>query len=106
MPHSGLDVSGTYEFEPELLAQKWFGTASSEHPGVARVLARGRHFLSGDVTLIQSLPCPYRRYDLTPAQLRTVFAHKGWSRVVAFHTRNVVHRGHEAIQIEALERTY
>jgi pyruvate kinase len=106
MPHSVLDVSETYEFEPELLGQKWFGTASSEHPGVARVLARGRHFLSGDVTLIQSLPCPYRRYDLTPAQLRTVFAHKGWSRVVAFHTRNVVHRGHEAIQIEALERTY
>ncbi len=105
-PHSVLDVSEAYDFEPELLARKWFGTASHEHPGVTRVLARGGHFLAGNVTLIQPLPLPYRRYDLTPSQLRTVFAHKGWSRVVAFHSRNLVHRGHEMIQIEALERTY
>ncbi|MBD9373696.1 sulfate adenylyltransferase [Rhizobium sp. ARZ01] len=105
-PHSLLEVSEAYDFEPELLARKWFGTDSRKHPGAARVLARGGHFLAGNVTLIQPLPLPYRRYDLTPSQLRTVFAHKGWSRVVAFHTRNLVHRGHERIQIEALERTY
>lgn len=106
LAHSVLDVSETYAFEPELLARKWFGTDSREHPGVVRVLARGGHFLSGNVTLIQPLPLPYRRYDLTPAQLRMLFAHKGWSRVVAFHSRNLVHRGHEAIQIAALESTY
>lgn len=105
-PHSLLDVSDAYDFEPELLARKWFGTDSRKHPGVVRVLKRGGHFLSGNVTLIQPLPLPYRRYDLTPSQLRTVFAHKGWSRVVAFHSRNLVHRGHEMIQIAALERTY
>lgn len=106
LAHSVLDVSEAYQFEPELLARKWFGTDSREHPGVARVLARGGHFLSGNVTLIQPLPLPYRRYDLTPVQLRMLFGHKGWSRVVAFHSRNLVHRGHEAIQIAALERTY
>jgi ATP sulfurylase len=106
LPHSVLDISETYEFEPELLARKWFGTDSHEHPGVARVLARGGHFLAGGITLIQPLPLPYRRYDLTPAQLRTVFAHKGWTRVVAFHSRNLVHRVHEMIQMTALERTY
>lgn len=105
-PHSLLDITDAYEFDPQLLARRWFGTDSREHPGVARVLIRGGHFLSGNVTLVQPLPLPYRRYDLTPAQLRTVFAHKGWSRVVAFHSRNLVHRGHEMIQIEALERTY
>lgn len=105
-PHSLLDVSDAYDFEPERLARKWFGTDSRKHPGVVRVLKRGGHFLSGNVTLIQPLPLPYRRYDLTPSQLRTVFAHKGWSRVVAFHSRNLVHRGHEMIQIAALERTY
>src|SRR3990172_2190130 len=57
-------------------------------------------------TLIQPLPSPYRRYDLTPAQLRMVFAHKGWNRVVGFHSRNLVHRGHEAVQLAALERTH
>lgn len=106
LSHSVLDISETYEFDPEMLARKWFGTDSREHPGVARVLARGGHFLAGGITLIQPLPSPYRRYDLTPAQLRTVFAHKGWTRVVAFHSRNLVHRVHEVIQMAALERTY
>lgn len=105
-PHSVLDVSETYEFQPDRLARKWFGTDSSEHPGVARVRARGGHFLAGHVTLVQPLQLPCRRFDLTPSQLRTVFAHKGWNRVVAFHGRNLVHRGHEMIQLEALERTY
>jgi len=104
--HSILDISGTYQFELNVLARKWFGTDSEEHPGVARILARGNHFLSGDVTPIRPLPLPYRRYDLTPAQLRMIFSHKGWTRVVGFHSRNLVHRGHEAVQLAALERTH
>lgn len=106
VPHSILDLSEAFAFDPEQLARRWFGTESREHAGVARILARGNHFLAGDVTLIRPLPLPYRRYDLTPAQLRTVFAQKGWTTVVAFHSRNLVHRAHEAIQIRALERTY
>lgn len=105
-PHSMIDLSEIYEYAPEVLSRKWFGTDSQEHPGVARILARGPYFMSGDVTLINPLPLPYRRYDLTPAQLRTVFAHKGWNRVVGFHSRNIVHRGHEAVQLSALEQTH
>lgn len=105
-PHSVLDISESFHFSADLLARKWFGTGSRKHPGVARVLARGGDFLAGEVTLIRPLPLPCRRYDLTPSQLRAVFAHKGWSRVVAFHSRNLVHRGHERIQFEALERSY
>jgi len=105
-PHSILDIAGSFTFDPRQLARKWFGTDSREHAGVGRMLARGGHFLSGDITLLTPLPLPYRRYDLTPAQLRTVFAQKGWTTVVAFHSRNLVHRAHEAIQISALERTY
>ena len=106
LPHSILDVTESFIFDAERLARKWFGTASQDHPGVARTLARGNHFLAGEVTLLQPLPLPYRRYELTPAQLRTVFAQKGWTTVVAFHSRNLVHRAHEAIQIKALERTH
>jgi pyruvate kinase len=106
LKHSFLDVSGSYRFDTETLVRKWFGTDAWEHPGVARALARGDHFLSGEVTLLNPLPLPHRRYDLTPMQLRMVFAHKGWSRVVGFHSRNLVHRGHEAVQLAALERTH
>ena len=106
LPHSILDVTESFIFDAERLARKWFGTASQDHPGVARTLARGNHFLAGEVTLLQPLALPYRRYELTPAQLRTVFAQKGWTTVVAFHSRNLVHRAHEAIQIKALERTH
>ena len=105
-PHSILDVTESFIFDAEHLARKWFGTASQDHPGVARTLARGNHFLAGEVTLLQPLALPYRRYELTPAQLRTVFTQKGWTTVVAFHSRNLVHRAHEAIQIKALERTH
>jgi len=106
LKHSVLDVSGSYRFDTDALVRRWFGTNAPDHPGVTRVRARGDHFLSGDVTLINPLPLPYRLYDLTPMQLRMVFAHKGWSRVVGFHSRNLVHRGHEAIQLAAVERTH
>ena len=100
-----LDVTQVFPFDFESLAEKWFGTASVEHPGVARLGRGGDHLVAGDVLLVERLPSPYRHYELTPVQTRFVFAHKGWSRVVGFHTRNPVHRVHEHIQLKALETT-
>ena len=45
-------------------------------------------------------------YELTPAQTRMIFDVKGWSKIVAFHTRNVPHRGHEHIIAHACERCH
>ena len=42
-------------------------------------------------------------FELTPTQTRFIFEHKGWSKVVAFHGRNPIHRGHEEIQKRALD---
>jgi pyruvate kinase len=106
LQHSVLEVTSSFRFDSAVLARRWFGTDASDHPGAARVMARGDHFLSGEVTLVNPLPLACRLYDMTPQQLRTVFAHKGWSRVVGFHSRNIVHRGHEAVQLAALERTH
>jgi pyruvate kinase len=106
LQHSVLEVTSSFRFDSAVLALKLFGTVASSHPGAARVMARGDHFLSGEVTLVNPLPLACRLYDMTPQQLRTVFAHKGWSRVVGFHSRNLVHRGHEAVQLAALERTH
>ena len=103
--HALLDVAETYRYNLENLAERMYGTTSHNHPGVARLMRRGDCFLGGDVTLVQPLASPIRHYLLTPAQTRFIFTRLGWSQVVAFHSRNPAHRGHESIQMQALERT-
>jgi len=103
--HALLDVSQIYRYDLESLAGRMYGTTSRNHPGVARLMRRDGCFLGGDVTLVQPLPSPNRHYLLTPAQTRFIFTRLGWSQVVAFHSRNPAHRGHESIQLQALERT-
>ncbi len=103
--YATIDVSEIFSMDLDTLAASWFGTSSINHPGVARLFAQGNRFVAGEVSLIRRLPSPYRHYELTPVQSRFVFAHKGWSRVIGFHTRNPVHRGHEYIQLRALRET-
>lgn len=103
--HYLLDVGEVGPLDCEELLAKWFGTTRKEHPGVARVKRGGDHLVAGTLRRVERLPSPYRHFELTPAQTRFVFAHKGWVRVVGFHSRNVVHRVHEYIQMEAIERT-
>ena len=61
--------------------------------------------VGGDIELISDLPHSDRFISFTPAQARMVFSMKGWTKVVAFHTRNAPHKGHEFILNEALTRT-
>jgi ATP sulfurylase len=103
--HALLDVSDIYRYDLDSLAARMYGTTSRNHPGVAGLMHRGDFFLGGDVTLVQPLASPIRHYLLTPTQTRFIFTRLGWSQVVAFHSRNPAHRGHESIQIQALERT-
>ena len=100
-----MDVSEVYSVDLQNICQRWFDTASPEHPGVARVLNAGNRFIGGTVTLVRPVPSPYRHFQLTPSQTRFVFARLGWSKVVAFHGRNPAHRAHEAIQLAAIERS-
>lgn len=99
-----LDIAAIYTLDPLTVAEAWFGTSSSEHPGVARFLAAGTHCLAGKVTLVERSPSLYRHFELTPAQSRAIFTHKGWSRVVGFHTRNPCHRIHEFLQLTAMQK--
>jgi len=104
--HAFLDINDVYTLDLDVLARKWFSTDSAEHPGVARLKQNGAYFIGGDITLIKRLASPYYQYELTPAQSRYIFTHKGWSRVVGFHTRNVIHRVHEHIQKKAMELSH
>ena len=98
-----LDITEIYKINMQSVAKSWFGTTSINHPGVARFMERGENCVAGDITMIQQPPSMYSHYQLTPAQTRFLFDHKGWNIVIGFHTRNPAHRVHEYIQQSALK---
>ncbi len=104
--YATLDVTESYQINLESVAQKWFGTNSKKHPGVARFMERGENCIAGDIILVRQLPSIHRHYQLTPVNSRNLFNHKGWTKVIGFHTRNPAHRVHEYIQLLALNSTH
>jgi len=104
-PHSILEISQVFQLDKETVAQRWFGTSSKKHPGVQRFLDGPDVFVGGEITLIDPLSSDFTAVELSPHQTRYIFAHKGWTQVVGFHTRNACHRAHEYIQLKALQDT-
>jgi sulfate adenylyltransferase len=98
-----LDEVEAYTVAPAPTAAALYGTCDPAHPGVARFLAQGPIRLSGRVTLLRRPPLPQRPAVLDPAEVRRLAGERGWRTVVAFQTRNPVHRAHEYIQKVALE---
>lgn len=100
-----LNLEDVFTFDLEQLAQKMFGTTSRDHPGVSELVAAGNTFLGGKIKLIERLSKAgaIKSYILKPKDTRVIFEHKNWFRIVGFHTRNVIHKGHEFIQLKALE---
>lgn len=97
-------VDEIYRYNLDVLAKEMFGTRDNAHPGVCLLKEGGEYFIGGEIELLKRLPSPYKHYELTPRQSRAVFENKGWSRVIGFHTRNVIHRAHEHIQMRAFEK--
>jgi sulfate adenylyltransferase len=92
-------------WEPDLAAsaQAVFGTVDEKHPGVAHLLKKTQPvFVGGRLEGLQ-LPLHYdfRSLRQTPAELRAEFAREGWRRVVAFQTRNPMHRAHCELTLRA-----
>src|SRR5215813_4623541 len=86
-------------------ARQVYGTTSEEHPGVAHLM-RQMHalYVGGAVEGVQ-LPThyDYRQLRLTPEQVRAEFVRLGWRRVVAFQTRNPLHRAHRELTVRAAQ---
>lgn len=104
--YATMHIEDIYEFPFEEVCQKWFRTLSMEHPGVSKLKVSGDYFIGGKITLLKRRNSSVKIYEFQPEELRQIFDAKGWSRVVGFHTRNVVHRAHETIQKNALNQTY
>jgi sulfate adenylyltransferase len=92
----------TYDKKEE--AWQVYRTIEEQHPGVAALYAQKDFLLGGKITLLNEVaPNSFANYRFTPAQLRALFEAKGWSRIVAFQTRNPIHRAHEYLTKTALE---
>ena len=82
-----------------LITEKVFGTLDPSHPGVATFTASGNTLVAGPIQVLnysyfeQDFPATFR----TAMQIRSGIAANGWEKVVAFQTRNPMHRAHEEL---------
>ncbi len=98
-----LHLTEKFGYDKTAEAQQVYRTTDGAHPGVARLMAQGDIYLAGDVWLLTEPQPGFADIYRTPQQTRALFAERGWRRIVAFQTRNPIHRAHEYLQKCALE---
>jgi sulfate adenylyltransferase len=99
-----MTVTGRYAWDREREARVVYGTTDRAHPGVAKLDGMGDVNLAGPITWIYPNDLSgFAERNLTPAQTRAEFRKRGWKTVVAFQTRNPVHRAHEYLHKCAME---
>src|SRR5256712_2534768 len=100
-----LTVEEIYEWDRAATAQGAFGTLDARHPLVAEMQRWGPLNVSGCLEVL-ALPAHYdfKELRLTPAQTRARLAALGRANVVAFQTRNPLHRVHEGLTKRATEK--
>jgi sulfate adenylyltransferase len=93
-----MNVEEIYEWDLNEVALKAFGTLDMRHPMVSEMHSWGKYFLSGPMRVLQ-LPSHYdfKSIRFTPAETRAQLEHFGHSNVIAFQTRNPLHRVHEEL---------
>ena len=93
------------EFEADLESEKELLFArSEEHPTLRRLRERSRRRIAGPLTVLQApVHHDFPALRRTPEQVRRKFADLGWCEVVAFQTRNPIHRAHEELIRRAIE---
>ena len=101
-----LNVEEIWHPDRNAEAKSVFGTTSAVHPGVDYLLNKGNSWYVGGRVEGLQMPSHYdfRTLRLTPAELRTEFARLGWRRVVAFQTRNPMHRAHVELTFRAAKQ--
>lgn len=97
-----LHIDEIYEVDKQAEARGAFGTTDAKHPSVAYLNRTPSHYASGRLEVLRTPP----HYDFvelrrTPAELREHFRGLGWSKIVAFQTRNPLHRAHEELTKQA-----
>lgn len=99
-----MDVNDIFTYDKEEEARKVFRTTDKNHPGTAYVFQQGDYLLGGRITMLNRPEhTDFLDYRRDPSQTRQIFKDRNWETVVAFQTRNPIHRAHEYLQKCALE---
>ena len=100
-----ISVASVYQPDKKAELEKCYA-GDEEHPAWGYLASIGDTYVGGTIQ-VANLPSyeKHNEYRLTPAQTRATFAEKGWETVVAFQTRNPIHRAHEYLTKVALEQT-
>lgn len=97
-----MDVNTIEEVSDEQMAimtDKVYGTSDPEHPGVGAFNSQGRFAVSGTIKVLNfsyfqsEFPDTFR----TAVEIRNDIKERGWNTIVAFQTRNPMHRAHEEL---------
>jgi len=101
-----MDVESAWRPDKRREAQKAFGTNDLAHPAVRYLFdSAGDVYLGGRVIGIQPpVHYDFRHLRYTPAELKALFTSRGWRRVVAFQTRNPLHRAHQELTMRAAKQ--
>lgn len=102
-----LEVEDVYEWNKSRYLASVYGTDREDHPGADMVLkgdADNTHLLGGKIHVLPQPKNPnFGKYVLSPLAVRELLAAHAWERVVAFQTRNPLHRAHEYALVYGLE---
>jgi len=102
-----IEISDVFEWDKKKYLKRVYGTERTDHPGADMVYngdAGKTHLVGGSVQVLPQPKHPrFGKYVLSPREVRRLLAERGWNRVVAFQTRNPLHRAHEYALVYGLE---
>jgi sulfate adenylyltransferase len=100
------DVEFLSDQDLNYFCMRIFGTNDCNHPGVNKFKKLGNYLVSGSIEVSQLSTFPMDHPDTfrTASQLREIVTDLGWLKIVAFQTRNPMHRAHEEVCRIACER--
>jgi pyruvate kinase len=99
-----IKVESIFTVDKNKVCSDVFKTNDMSHPGVKQVHDWKNYLIGGTIELFQKRKSFLNNYLFSPRQMRRLFDEKGWTKIVGFHTRNVPHRSHEQIQLNAIDQ--
>ncbi len=92
-----VTLTEIFEADPALEAEAFLGTRDARHPLVAELKTWPRTRITGEFRLLKQPRLPFSILTRTPAETRGELSRRGRPNVIAFQTRNPLHRAHEEL---------